>query len=366
MARKFSQSVCGWLTVGVFAATGVVAWSGRAEAQDPPEKPAASAEAARDTHPAASAPTPDAQPKAEPKHDTPAANPVSRKGEVQEVGVMVTAVSKIDVVKEAFEYDALVTIATTGALRACTKDAVQPLFPEGSLKKVDDAGEWEEGAKKFRQCKVTVEEQTTIDVSRYPFDSHALEITVGDDGDAVEGVEFKPLDEKEYTGIAPTVKAAGWEFGEISARQEQVTQAHAKAPLTRAVFEVHVARPAFQSFLKGFLGATFQLLIALVALVLAVKAAPNRIALVTGALIAVSTAHNQVSSQIGVTYLTTADKFFFVSYFLLLTNVAFTAAMVKAEDAKNDARGKFLYKLAWIVLPALTVILTALVLFGIV
>jgi hypothetical protein len=107
-------------------------------------------------------------------------------------------------------------------------------------------------------------------------------------------------------------------------------------------------------------------MIALVALVLAVKAAPNRIGLATGALIATATAHNQISSSIGVSYLTTADKFFFLSYFLLLANVIFSASMIRAEDQKQEDRIKKLYRTAWLVLPALTVIGSALVLSGVV
>jgi len=130
------------------------------------------------------------------------------------------------------------------------------------------------------------------------------------------------------------------------------------------VLALHAFRPRASSFVKGFLGVLFQLLIALVALVLSVKAAPNRIGIATGALIAVATAHNQISSQVGVSYLTTADKFFFVSYFLLLTNILFTAFMLRADEAKNEARVKRLYNTAWLVLPGLTLVLSALVLSG--
>lgn len=46
-------------------------------------------------------------------------------------------------------------------------------------------------------------------------------------------------------------------------------------------------------------------------------------------------------------------------------NVGFSAAMIRAEDQKKDDLIKSLYKTAWMVLPALTVIGSALVLSGV-
>ena len=297
--------------------------------------------------------------------DEPVKKSADRTGEVKEIGLRITNVAKIDVLKETWEFEALLTIAGTSHIRKCALGPIQELFPDGIVKKVDETGEWEDGGKQYRQCKVTVDHESTINVARYPFDEHQLEVTVGDEGDAAEGVEWKVLADPDATGISDKVKLTGWEFGGLSSSQQLYDHLHSKKKLTRVVFELHASRPRASSFIKGFLGVLFQLLIALVALVLSVKAAPNRIALATGALIAVATAHNQISSQVGVSYLTTADKFFFVSYFLLLANILFTAFMLRADEAKNEARAKMLYSTAWLVLPALTVVLSALVLSGV-
>jgi hypothetical protein len=309
----------------------------------------------------------DAPPKTaeEAAEDEPVKPSENRKGEVKEIGLYITNVGKIDVQKESWELEAQLTISSTGRLRKCAVPQIQELFPSGTVKKVDEVDEWEEGPKKFRQCKVSLEHESTIDVSRYPFDKHDLEVLVGDEGDAADGVEFKPLADPEATGVSPTAKLTGWQLGELTATQETFDHAHTKAKLTRVAFALHVTRPPMTSFLKGFLAVLFQLVIALVALVLAVKAAPNRLGIATGALIAVATAHNTISSQIGVSYVTTADKFFYLSYFLLLVNVGFSAAMIRAEDQKKDELIKTLYKTAWMVLPALTLIGSALVLSGV-
>lgn len=309
---------------------------------------------------------PDAGAAEDPAEDEPVTPSVDRKGEVKEIGLLITNVNKIDVQKETWELEAQLTMASSGKLRKCAVPQIQELFPSGTVKKVDEIDEWEDGPKKFRQCKVTLEHETTIDVSRYPFDKHDLEIVIGDEGDAADGVEFKPLADPEETGVRPDAKITGWQLGELTAKQETYDHPHSKAKLTRVAYELHVTRPPMSSFLKGFLAVIFQLVIALVALVLAVKAAPNRLGIATGALIAVATAHNTISSQIGVSYITTADKFFYLSYFLLLLNVMFSAAMIRAEDAKKDDLIKKLYKVAWMVLPATTVLGSVLVLTGII
>lgn len=325
--------------------------SASAEAHDPAKEPPKDKDAGKDKDAAKDK-------DAEPEH-------VSRKGEVHEVGVVLLAVNKIDIVKELWEYEAIVTFATKAKPYKCSKEVMTQMF-QGSLKKVEEADAWHDGDKNIVQCKVTIEEDSTIDVARYPFDHHLLEVKIGDEGDAIDGVVFKPIEDKQFVAKGPRLKLSGWEFGELSGQQEEVEHPHLKGEkITRVRFELHAFRPFLSSVVKTFLGVVFQLLIALVALVLAVKAGPNRIALVTGALIATATAHNTVSNQVGVAYLTTADKFFMLSYFLLLTNVIFSALMIRAEDQKNEARIKSLYNLAWVVLPILTLAGSALVLVGV-
>jgi hypothetical protein len=50
----------------------------------------------------------------------------------------------------------------------------------------------------------------------------------------------------------------------------------------------------------------------------------------------------------------------------LLLNVMFSAAMIRAEDAKKEDLIKKLYKVAWMVLPAATVLGSVLVLTGVI
>ncbi|MFI5298270.1 MAG: hypothetical protein ACHREM_09250 [Polyangiales bacterium] len=53
--------------------------------------------------------------------------------------------------------------------------------------------------------------------------------------------------------------------------------------------------------------------------------------------------------------MTNADKFFLGSYLVLLVNLGFSVLMLRAEDAKNEARVNGLFKAALWVLPVLTI-----------
>lgn len=289
-----------------------------------------------------------------------------RKGEFKEIGFRITSVNKIDVIKESWELEGILTIASKGRLRKCEAAAIDELFPSGTVTKADEKDEYQLNGLEVRECKITLQEDSDINVARYPFDSHDLDIEVGDEGESIDGVEFRPSANPDATGLGKDVRLSGWEIGPLVPKQEHSIDKHTGAPVTKVVFYLHVRRPLIASFVKGFLAVCFQLLIALVALVLAIKNATNRLALATGALIATATAHNQVSSQIGVAYLTTADKFFFLCYFLLLTNVVLTALMIRAEEAKNERRIKRLWNVAAVILPAMTLIGSALVLGGVV
>jgi len=289
----------------------------------------------------------------------------NRVGEVKEIGLVITSVTKIDVIKENWEFEALLTIASKSRLKKCDVKGLDEFFPSGTVKKADESNEYSDNGREVRECKVTVEHTSDINVARYPFDQHDLEIEVGDEGDAIDGVVFKPMEGPDAIGLGHDVRLTGWELGPLTAKQLVTTDKHTKKPVTHVDFQLHARRPKVASFVKGFLAVCFQLLIALVALVLAVKNAPNRLGLATGALIAVATAHNQVSSQIGVSYLTSADKFFFLSYFLLLMNVIFTAVIIRASEKENDAVVQRTNRIAWYVLPALTLVGSALVLSGV-
>lgn len=61
--------------------------------------------------------------------DEPVKKSADRTGEVKEIGLRITNVAKIDVLKETWEFEALLTIAGTSHIRKCALGPIQELFP---------------------------------------------------------------------------------------------------------------------------------------------------------------------------------------------------------------------------------------------
>jgi hypothetical protein len=285
--------------------------------------------------------------------DTDIVEQPDRKGELVEVAFELTGISKIDPVKETFEVEGVVSFHSKKSVPKCDKGKIGKLF-DGEAKRADMLDEHKEKGALFRQCKVGVEIVGDVNVRRYPFDKQELKFEIYDRSDAMDGVEYHAL--KEQSGVYENVRLPGWEVQSFSAETKKEKEEGTKAEVTKAEFTVEVARPFFASFVKGLLAVIFQLMVTLIAVLLRAKAVTNRITMVTGALLAIAATHNTVSSSLGVAYLTTADKFFLSCYFSLLVNVAFSVAMLRADDAKQEARVEKLYKTALIVVPLLTIL----------
>lgn len=336
---------------------------GVAHADEAPA-PSASASAAHEAAPAP-APAPAAAHDAPPApakgtltgpdadEDTDIPEPVSRKGEVVEVGFEITGITKIDPVKQSFEVEGVVSFASKKAIPKCDKNKIGQLF-NGEAKRADLVEEHKGPEGLARSCKVAVEIVGDINVKRYPFDSQSLEIDVFDANDAAEGVEYHAM--KDISGVYENVRLPGWDVVSFSAETAKEKEEGTKIEVSKASFNLEVRRPLFASFIKGLLAVLFQVFVTGIALLLPVKSVTNRITMVTGALLAIAATHNTISSQLNVPYLTSADKFFLACYFSLLVNVLFSTFILRADNDKNEARATALYKRAFIVVPIVTVV----------
>jgi len=295
--------------------------------------------------------------------DEPIVPAVSRVGEEQRIGLYFTSINKIDPTKNTWEFDAILYIETKGKLRKCDKKQVQNLFPDGELKKVDEIQEEMDGDLKSRTCKVTVEESSDIDISRFPFDRPSLSVYISDEGDSAEGVVFKPL-EKESVDLSPKATLPGWVFGEPTAVAVKANPAE-KQP-SAVIIEMEAHRPLFSSFVKAFLAVLLQLIISGIGLYLPMKVIANRLTLTTAALIAVAATHSTISGQINVPYLTTTDKFFMATYLTLAVNLMFTVLLMRADDQKKEEQVKRLSSLASVFVPAIGLLGVVVVLVGLV
>jgi hypothetical protein len=292
--------------------------------------------------------------------DTATEADVDRKGEVVEIGLHVSNVTKLDPVKGVFEIEGTLTMHGKKTLPPCKKERIAEMF-DGEAKKADliEEDKAEDGTM-WRSCKVAVEIVGDLDVKRYPFDSQTLVIDVVDPEDANDGVEYRAITSKtgdyEPSAVAETFHLPGWDLAGFKAATVKEKAETGKGEISQARFTIDLKRPFFASFVKALLAVIFQLLVTLIAILVPVKNITNRITMVTGALLAIAATHNTVSSGLGAPYLTTADKFYLACYFSLLVNVFLSALMLRADNEGQADRAKGLYKLAFIIVPVVTIL----------
>ena len=117
------------------------------------------------------------------------------------------------------------------------------------------------------------------------------------------------------------------------------------------------ALPAIASFAKGLIPILILLLVAGFQLLLKPKGAAGRLAASTATLSAAVMFHvGQLVSLPSVGYLTRLDKFMLATYFVLVLHIAFNVAMVRSDEAKNEARTHLLYLISAGLVPGLALI----------
>ncbi|APR86163.1 Hypothetical protein A7982_11512 [Minicystis rosea] len=197
-----------------------------------------------------------------------------------------------------------------------------------------------------------------VDLSEYPFDAHILPIVFEDDDDPEQSILEV---DKSHSKIEDEIKLAGWHIDGWESAIDTDEIGDGKK-LTQLVYGVEVSRPRLAAIFKSILPALMMVLVAGMSLFLRSKSAPARLAASTGALLTIVAFHiSSTSSLPPLGYLTRMDKFMTANYLIYLVNILFCVLMLRAEDAKDEARGARLYALAWKVVPVLTVLAYGLV-----
>ncbi len=258
-----------------------------------------------------------------------------------EVGINVQKIHKFELGPGTFEAEFLVTYH-------CATAPCKPhmtLF-NGEIKGKPDSVVDEPLHKVYR---VKAELSAEIDISEFPFDQHELEIDLGDhDEDAVFVANAK-----DAPNPADDVRIPGWNVtgGEAKVTTEKLDDG---INVSHYSYAVDVKRPIVAAVAKNFLPALTMVLVLFVSLFMKPKMAPARLAAGTGSFVAVIMFHNTASAQLPpLGFFTRLDKFMFTLYLLWLVHIAFSVAILRADEQKNDELGAKLYKYAWIVCPIL-------------
>jgi hypothetical protein len=181
--------------------------------------------------------------------------------------------------------------------------------------------------------------QGNFDVKDYPFDSYWLKLELKDQLLDKSKVIF--IVDPHFIIIDPQVILHGWEY---RLKYHAMTQDY-KQPLlgnyfTLYTFAIQIKRPILMGFLKAIFPSVIMILFAFISFFIPVKKVLNRFSIVSGALLGSVLFHlNLTSSLPPLGYLTYADSFMLINYFILfiiLIENVYTTRLIEF-DRMNSA-----------------------------
>jgi hypothetical protein len=255
----------------------------------------------------------------------------ARAPHVLRIGVEVAGLSKLEVGPGSYNAELFVTIRCDA--EPCNADLdVTNGKVVGKEKLLDLPLE--------KALKIKAELTDFFDLSEFPFDSHVLHVSLADKSDPLHArLEV----DRSTSGIARDVRIAGWHVdgwtGDVESRKvgrtEQVQELN---------FGVAIRRPRASAFMKTLLPVFFMVFIAGFTLLLKPKSAAGRLTAATAGLLSVVMFHVSAASSLPpLGYLTRMDKLMIGTYVVYLVNIAFTVAMVRFEEKKQDKWAELSY-----------------------
>ena len=177
-----------------------------------------------------------------------------------------------------------------------------------------------------------------VNLRKYPFDSHDIKIVI-ESSNYDESTLIYEVNQAK-TVIDPNVFILGWDFDSRPPKASAtiVDQYYEAWNLyyPRYVFTTHISKPALAGWMKGLLPAVIIVLGSLFSLFITTKNVGNRVAIITSALIASVLYHMNFTSRVPpIGYLTYADTFMIINYFVLLISLSITIWIIRVDSAPD-------------------------------
>jgi len=268
------------------------------------------------------------------------------------VGVYLLNLGKFDVSTGAFTADFYLSMI-------CKNPCDTPKFEfvngrASSIDKIID----EDNQKFYR---IQAQLANNVDLKDFPFDKHTLTIELEDKEKTINELVYVINDEE--TGIDPDVKFVGWKLDSWNAKVVEHEYKVYGETYSKYIYSINISRVILNSILKTFIPVIFILFIALLSHLIAPDKVTNRLGINTGSLIASVMFHVNISNQIPpVGYLTFADKFMFITYFILLLSLISSILILQYYELKHHEKADIIHKKSMKLVP-LTALASYLILF---
>lgn len=225
----------------------------------------------------------------------------------------------------------------------------------GSVEKIEDK---DGGREKFYRILANL--TTSIDLKHFPFDSQKLQIMLEDKTESIEHMRFVP--NPEESGMDVGIVFPGWAISGWAIDSGKHEYPVYDETFSQLVYTVNIGRMKFNSFLKTFMPVLFLMLIVMSSFILNPNQITTRLAAISSALVASAMFHISIAGQIPpVGYLTFADKFMVLTYFILLACFFMSLYVFILQERKDEQRARRIHKftesLAFFGMPTLYLVL---------
>lgn len=173
-----------------------------------------------------------------------------------------------------------------------------------------------------------------VDLQKFPFDHQQLQIILEDRTRVREQLQYTPL--LEESGIDQLITFAGWNIdGWYATVRDHVYPVYDET-YSQYVFTLDISRIALTSFLKTFLPVIFIVFVVLFTFIIDPDKIAQRITMVSSSLVAAVMFHVSINNQIPpVGYLTFADQFMILTYFIILASFIIDILLLELQELKK-------------------------------
>ena len=173
-----------------------------------------------------------------------------------------------------------------------------------------------------------------VDLRKFPFDKQKMQIIIEDKKYTTDEMQY--VAKKETSGIEESIAFTGWDIDGWDAEVKDHYYKVYDSTYSQFVFDINISRIALNAFIKTFLPVFFILLVVLFSFLLDPDKITNRLAMAGSSLVAAVMFHISISNQIPpVGYLTFADKFMVLTYFILLISFILNITLMELQEKKK-------------------------------
>lgn len=172
-----------------------------------------------------------------------------------------------------------------------------------------------------------------VDLRSFPFDAQSMRIIIEDKTQT--GINYVP--DINASGIDPSIAFTGWDITGWNATESRHDYPVYGETYSQYAYSIDIRRAFASSFLKTFLPVFFIMLIVLCSFLLDPDKITTRLGMAGSALVASVMFHVSIANSLPpVGYLTFADKFMLLTYFILLATFIMNVIMIEYQEQKRE------------------------------